>query len=99
MTTIVFPGQGSQNIAMGKDFNDNFKIANLAYQEIEDYSQINVRKIIFENEGGKLDLTKFSRSGALLPKKINSKHIISIAIVAFGKKHRVNLDISEIAFY
>ena len=30
MTTIVFPGQGSQNIAMGKDFNDNFKIANLA---------------------------------------------------------------------
>ncbi|GIR14046.1 MAG: hypothetical protein CM15mP24_2890 [Candidatus Pelagibacterales bacterium] len=27
MTTIVFPGQGSQNIGMGKDFNDNFKIA------------------------------------------------------------------------
>ena len=50
MTTIVFPGQGSQNIAMGKDFNDNFKIANLAYQEIEDYSQINVRKII-NNDG------------------------------------------------
>ena len=61
MTTIVFPGQGSQNIAMGKDFNDNFKIANLAYQEIEDYSQINVRKIIFENDGNKLDLTQFTQ--------------------------------------
>ena len=61
MTTIVFPGQGSQNIGMGKDFNDNFKIANLAYQEIEDYSQINVRKIIFENEGSILDLTQFTQ--------------------------------------
>ena len=61
MTTIVFPGQGSQNIGMGKDFNDNFKIANLAYQEIEDYSQINIRKIIFENEGNKLDLTQFTQ--------------------------------------
>jgi len=61
MTTFVFPGQGSQNIGMGKDFNDNFKIAKLAYQEIEDYSQINVRKIIFENEGSKLDLTQFTQ--------------------------------------
>ena len=61
MTTIVFPGQGSQNIGMGKDFNDNFKIANLAYQEIEDYSQINIRKITFENEGNKLDLTQFTQ--------------------------------------
>ena len=61
MTTIVFPGQGSQKIGMGKDFNDNFKIANLSYEEIEDYSQINVRKIIFENEGRKLDLTQFTQ--------------------------------------
>ena len=61
MTTIVFPGQGSQNVGMGKDFNDNFKIANLAYQEIEDYSQINIRKIIFENEGNKLYLTQFTQ--------------------------------------
>ena len=61
MTTIVFPGQGSQNVGMGKDFNENFKIANLAYQEIEDYSQINIRKIIFENEGNKLDLTQFTQ--------------------------------------
>ena len=50
MTSIVFPGQGSQKIGMGKDFNDNFKIANLAYQEIEDYTQINVRKIISMKE-------------------------------------------------
>ncbi len=61
MTSIVFPGQGSQNTGMGKDFNDNFKIANQAYEEIEDYTQINLRKIIFENEGSKLDLTQFTQ--------------------------------------
>ena len=61
MTTIVFPGQGSQNVGMGRDFNDNFEIAKLAYEEIEDHSQINLRKIIFENEGKKLDLTQYFR--------------------------------------
>ena len=61
MTTIVFPGQGSQNLGMGRDFNDNFEIAKLAYEEIEDHSQINLRKIIFENEGKKLDLTQFTQ--------------------------------------
>ena len=61
MTTIVFPGQGSQKIGMGKDFNNNFDIAKIAYEEIEDYSQINLRKIIFENEDSKLDLTQFTQ--------------------------------------
>jgi [acyl-carrier-protein] S-malonyltransferase len=46
---------------MGRDFNDNFEIAKLAYEEIEDHSQINLRKIIFENEGKKLDLTQFTQ--------------------------------------
>ena len=46
-----------------------------------------------------LDLSKFSGSGVLLPKTIKPKHIKSLAIVAFGKKHRVNLDIGDIAFY
>ena len=61
MTTIVFPGQGSQNIGMGRDFNNNFEIAKIAYEEIEDYSQINLRKIIFENQDSKLDLTQFTQ--------------------------------------
>ncbi len=47
----------------------------------------------------RLSLSEFSGSGALLPKNIKSKHIKSVAIVAFGKKHRVNLDVSNIAFY
>ncbi len=47
----------------------------------------------------KFDFTDFTRSGGLLPKKINPKYITSFAIVAFGKKHEVHLDVSEIVFY
>ncbi len=61
MTTIVFPGQGSQFLGMAKDFNDSFNVAKLAFQEIEDYTKIDIRKIIFENNENKLDLTQFTQ--------------------------------------
>ena len=35
MTSIVFPGQGSQTVGMTKDFYDNFKIARIIFEEIE----------------------------------------------------------------
>ena len=41
----------------------------------------------------------FKPSGFLLPKKINSKNITSIAIVAFGKESEVMIDVKEIKFY
>ena len=34
MTSIVFPGQGSQTAGMAKDFYDNFKTAKLIFEEI-----------------------------------------------------------------
>ena len=61
MTAIVFPGQGSQYVGMTKDFNDNFEIAKSTFEEIEDYTQINLRKIIFENIDNKLNLTQFTQ--------------------------------------
>ena len=61
MTAIIFPGQGSQFLCMAKDFHDNFKIAKQIYEEIEDYTKIDLRKIIFENIDNKLDLTQFTQ--------------------------------------
>jgi len=61
MTSIVFPGQGSQFLCMAKDFHDNFKIAKQTFEEIEDYAKIDLRKIIFENNNNKLDLTQFTQ--------------------------------------
>ena len=61
MTSIVFPGQGSQTPGMVKDFYDNFKTAKLIFEEIEDYTKIDLKNIIFENVEGKLNLTQFTQ--------------------------------------
>ncbi len=61
MTSLVFPGQGSQFVGMAKDFHDNFKIAKLIFEEIEDYTKIDLRKIIFKNTNDELNLTQFTQ--------------------------------------
>ena len=61
MTSIVFPGQGSQTAGMAKDFYDNFKTAKLIFEEIEDYTKIDLKKIIFDNVDDKLNLTQFTQ--------------------------------------
>ena len=81
MTSFVFPGQGSQSLGMAKDFHDNFKIAKLVFEEIEEYSKINIRKIIFSNEDDKLNLTQFTQicifaaSYVIFKTYINEKNI------------------------
>lgn len=61
MTAIVFPGQGSQSLGMAKDFNDNFKYAKLIFEEIEDYTNIDIRNKIFNNEDKTLDVTRYTQ--------------------------------------
>jgi len=61
MTAIVFPGQGSQFVGMSQDFYDNFKVARLTLEEIEDYIQMDLKKIIFENDDNLLNITKFTQ--------------------------------------
>ncbi len=61
MTSIVFPGQGSQKVGMAKDFHDNFNISKLIFEEIEDYTKINLRNIIFYNEDNKLNITQYTQ--------------------------------------
>ena len=34
--SLVFPGQGSQKIGMGKEFFDNFQIAKEVFQNVDD---------------------------------------------------------------
>ena len=61
MTSFVFPGQGSQIVGMSKDFYDNFQISREAFEEIEDYVSLNLKKIIFEDSGNLLNITKYTQ--------------------------------------
>ena len=61
MTSIVFPGQGSQFVGMAKDFNDNFRVAKLIFEEIEEHTHIDIRDIIFNNYNNNLDLTQYTQ--------------------------------------
>ena len=61
MTAIVFPGQGSQFIGMSKDFFDNFEIARLTFEEIEDNVQIDLKSIIFDGKEDLINITKFTQ--------------------------------------
>lgn len=55
---IVFPGQGSQTIGMGKDFYENFKESKLVFEESEDATKVNLAKLCFEGPAQDLQLTE-----------------------------------------
>ena len=49
-TALVFPGQGSQYIGMGKDLYDNFSIAREIFEKASDKLSIDMKKLCFESE-------------------------------------------------
>ena len=50
MTSLVFPGQGSQFVGMAKDFHDEFASVRETFDLIENITKINIRDIIFKNK-------------------------------------------------
>ena len=46
-----------------------------------------------------ISFESFKRSGIMLAKKFNPRNVKSIAIVAFGKNHKVDIEVDEISFY
>ena len=61
MTTIVFPGQGSQFTNMAKDFYDNSYIVKQTFQEIEDFTKIKISNLIFDNQSDLINQTKYTQ--------------------------------------
>tara|TARA_B100000989_G_C19480342_1_gene444835 strand:- start:377 stop:1303 length:927 start_codon:yes stop_codon:yes gene_type:complete len=57
MFSLVFPGQGSQTIGMGKDFFENYNLVRDLFSQADDSLGINLSKIILEGPKDKLDLT------------------------------------------
>ena len=61
MTTIVFPGQGSQFVGMTKEFYENFSLTKEIFQKISDITSTDIKKIIFENPDDLLNQTQFTQ--------------------------------------
>ncbi len=53
---LLFPGQGSQYVGMGKEFFDNYDVAREVFQQANDLLDFDLEKYIFE--GNEADLQK-----------------------------------------
>ncbi len=57
-TAIVFPGQGSQVVGMGKDLFENFAQAREVFQTVDEILGVNLSKIMFEGPSEELTKTE-----------------------------------------
>jgi [acyl-carrier-protein] S-malonyltransferase len=81
-TAIVFPGQGSQSVGMGKDLFENFSSAREIFQKVDDILALNLSKIMFEGPSEELTKTENTQPALMA---------VSIALTTvlekeFGKK-------------
>ena len=57
MFSVIFPGQGSQIIGMGKEFFEKYNFVKELFKEADDVLSFSLSKIILEGPKDKLDLT------------------------------------------
>ena len=57
MFSVIFPGQGSQIVGMGKEFFDKFNLVKNLFKEADEVLGIPLSKIILEGPNEELDLT------------------------------------------
>ncbi|WP_024789322.1 ACP S-malonyltransferase [Lebetimonas sp. JH292] len=62
---LLFPGQGSQFIGMGKDFYENSEIAREMFEIASDAIKIDFKKLMFE-ENDEINKTEFTQPAILL---------------------------------
>tara|TARA_B100000767_G_scaffold270159_1_gene293283 strand:+ start:1080 stop:2006 length:927 start_codon:yes stop_codon:yes gene_type:complete len=57
MFSVIFPGQGSQIVGMGKEFNDKFDLVKNLFKEADEILETPLSKIILDGPKEQLDLT------------------------------------------
>ena len=66
MNTLLFPGQGSQVVGMGKQFYDEFKIVKKIFDEADEKLKFKLSNIILEGPADQLQLTKNTQPAILV---------------------------------
>lgn len=54
---LIFPGQGSQRIGMGKNLYDNFAVAKDVFEQVDDALEFNLSALMFDGDADELNKT------------------------------------------
>ena len=89
MFSVVFPGQGSQSVGMGKIFYEKYDLVKKYFKEADEILEISLSKIILEGPKSDLDLT-FNTQPAIF--------LISYSIFNVIK-NEFNIDLNKANFF
>ena len=89
MFSVIFPGQGSQMIGMGKEFYNKYEIVKNLFKKADEVLDLALSKIILEGPKDQLDLTKNTQPAIFLI----SYSIFQVAIKEF------NLNLNKAKFF
>tara|TARA_Y100001958_G_C21176039_1_gene506841 strand:+ start:22 stop:948 length:927 start_codon:yes stop_codon:yes gene_type:complete len=89
MFSVIFPGQGSQMVGMGKEFYDKFDLVKNLFKEADDTLNFSMSKLILEGPKEKLDLT------------INTQPAIFLISYSIYNviKNEFNIDLSKAKYF
>ena len=89
MFSVIFPGQGSQIIGMGKEFLDNFDTVKRLFNEADETLDFPLTKIILDGPKDQLDLT------------INTQPAIFLISYSIFKvvKEEFNIDLNKAKYF
>ena len=89
MFSVIFPGQGSQMVGMGKEFYDKFDLVKNLFKEADDTLNFSLSKFILDGPKEELDLTINTQPAIFL---------ISYSIYNVVKKE-FNIDLSKAKYF
>jgi len=89
MFSVIFPGQGSQMVGMGKEFYDNFDLVKNLFREADETLNFSLSKIILEGPKEELNLTVNTQPAIFL---------ISYSIYNIVK-NEFNIDLSNAKYF